>query len=219
MKKIILFLAILFASSITCSAQLLSGVVNDPDGYTNIRTKPTTSAPVLFRYDSGDLIFYSPMKNGWSKVYEQDDVSTFLGYMSTSRIKRINISEMSDPPTESRPTYRRGVIVDPVDSYVNIRKGPGTNYPVYYGGTGTNGKLQLNKGDVVRNCGKKKNGFCLVSAALEWGGDEREGWVSAQYLRPVTICKTCFGTGDENVGPVDINLVTCRKCKGKGYVK
>ncbi|MBR1465736.1 MAG: SH3 domain-containing protein [Bacteroidaceae bacterium] len=130
MKKIILFLAILFASSITCSAQLLSGVVNDPDGYTNIRTKPTTSAPVLFRYDSGDLIFYSPMKNGWSKVYEQDDVSTFLGYMSTSRIKRINISEMSDPPTEARPTYRRGVIVDPVDSYVNIRKGPGTNYAI-----------------------------------------------------------------------------------------
>ena len=102
---------------------------------------------------------------------------------------------------------------------VNIRKGPGTNYPVFDGGSGTNGKLQLNKGDVVRKCGKKKNGFCLVSAALEWGGDEREGWVSAQYLRPVTICKTCFGTGDENVGPVDIDLVTCRKCKGKGYVK
>lgn len=102
---------------------------------------------------------------------------------------------------------------------VNIRKGPGKNYPVLENGAGTNGKLQLFKGNVVTDYGKRKNGFCLVSAALEWGGDERQGWVSARYLRPVIVCKTCFGTGNENVGPVDINLVTCRKCKGKGYLK
>lgn len=127
MKKLFLILAVLFVSSITCSAQLLSGLVQDSDGYTNIRSKPSTSASILFQYSSGDLIFYTPLNNGWSKVYEQNDVSTFLGYMSTSRIKRINISEMSDP---DEPTYRRGVIVDPVDSYVNIRKGPGTNYAI-----------------------------------------------------------------------------------------
>ncbi len=102
---------------------------------------------------------------------------------------------------------------------VNVRTGPSKNYPVYDGGVGTNGKRQLFKGDVVRDCGKRKNGFCLVQGALEWGGDERDGWVSAQYLRPVILCKTCFGTGDENIGEVDIDLITCRKCKGKGYVK
>lgn len=102
---------------------------------------------------------------------------------------------------------------------VNVRTGPGKNYPVYDVGKGTNGKRQLFKGDVVRDCGQRKNGFCLVQGALEWGGDERDGWVSAQYLRPVILCKTCFGTGDENIGKVDIDLITCRKCKGKGYVK
>ena len=131
MKKSILTLTFLVVCAITANAQLFSGLVNDPDGYANIRTKPTTSAPVLYEKESGDLIFYSPMNNGWSKVYKENDTSTFLGYMSTSRIKRINISEMSDPGEEDdEPTYISGEIVDPQDSYVNIRKGPGTNYAI-----------------------------------------------------------------------------------------
>ena len=100
---------------------------------------------------------------------------------------------------------------------VNVRTGPGKNYAIY--DTGDGHKRQLSKGDVVANRGKKKNGFCLIQGPLEWGGDERDGWVSAQYLRPVTLCKICFGTGDMNVGEVDIDLRTCDKCKGKGYVK
>lgn len=103
-------------------------------------------------------------------------------------------------------------------NHVNVRTGPGKNYPVY-DDNGEGPKRQLSKGDVVANLGEKKNGFCLVSGKLEWGGDEREGWVSAQYLRPVTLCPKCFGTGDMNVAKVDIDLRTCNKCKGKGYIK
>ena len=40
---------------------------------------------------------------------------------------------------------------------VNIRKGPGKNYPVLENGAGTNGKLQLFKGNVVTDYGKRKN--------------------------------------------------------------
>ncbi|MBP5387688.1 MAG: hypothetical protein J6Y97_09945 [Prevotella sp.] len=100
---------------------------------------------------------------------------------------------------------------------VNVRTGPGKNYKVYDIGNGH--KRQLFKGDVVANCGKKKNGFCLIQGPLEWGGDERDGWVSAQYLRPVTLCPECKGYKDVNVGEIDIDLATCPKCKGKGYVK
>ena len=100
---------------------------------------------------------------------------------------------------------------------VNVREGPGKNYPIFDVEQGR--KRQLFKGDVVTNMGKKKNGFVLVNGPLEWGGDERDGWVSAQYLRPVTLCKKCFGTGDMNVAKEDIDLRTCDKCKGKGYVK
>ena len=101
-------------------------------------------------------------------------------------------------------------------NYVNVRTGPGKNYAVY--DNNTDHKRQLSKGDVVEYCGKKKNGFILIRQ-LEWGGDERDGWVSAQYLRPVTLCPQCDGTKDENIGEIDIELITCRKCKGKGYIK
>ena len=100
---------------------------------------------------------------------------------------------------------------------VNIRTGAGVKYPVMDDGSGH--KRQMSKGDVVLYRGQKKNGFCLVIGPLEWGGDEREGWVSQKYLRPVTLCPTCGGTKDENIAKVDIELVTCRKCKGKGYIK
>ena len=100
---------------------------------------------------------------------------------------------------------------------VNVRTGPGKNYAVY--DSNTDHKRQLSKGDVVANRGKKKNGFCLIQGPLEWGGDERDGWVSAQYLRPVTLCPECDGTKMVNIADVDIDLDTCKKCKGKGYVE
>ena len=65
---------------------------------------------------------------------------------------------------------------------VNVRKGPGLKYPVYDVEFGR--KRQLMKGDVVSDCGKRKNGFLLVAGPLDWGGDERDGWVSANELRP-----------------------------------
>jgi len=100
---------------------------------------------------------------------------------------------------------------------VNVRTGPGKNYSVY--DNNTDHKRQLSKGDVVINCGKKKNGFYLIQGPLEWGGDERDGWVSAQYLRPVTLCPKCKGYKDINIAEIDIELATCDKCNGKGYVK
>ena len=100
---------------------------------------------------------------------------------------------------------------------VNVRTGPGMNYPVY--DSNTDHKRQLSKGDVVRNCGVKKKGFCLIQGPLEWGGDERDGWVSAQYLRPVTLCPECDGYKDVNIAEVDIELDTCKRCNGKGYIK
>lgn len=102
-------------------------------------------------------------------------------------------------------------------NHVNVRTGPGKKYAVY--DSNTDHKRQLSKGDVVADCGKKKNGFCLIQGPLEWGGDERDGWVSSQYLRPVTLCPKCGGYKDINMGEVDIELATCDECNGKGYIK
>jgi len=101
--------------------------------------------------------------------------------------------------------------------HVNIRTGAGAKYRVMDEETGH--KRQLSKGDVVLDCGQKKNGYCLVNGPLAWGGDERDGWVSQKYLLPVTLCPTCEGTKLENIAKEEIDLVTCRKCKGKGYIE
>ena len=101
---------------------------------------------------------------------------------------------------------------------VNVRKGPGKNYPVDNWGI-VGYKRQLMKGDVVENLGKSKNGFCLICGPLKYNGEASEGWVSAQYLRPVTLCPECIGTGVVNISEQEIDLENCKKCKGKGYVK
>ena len=98
---------------------------------------------------------------------------------------------------------------------VNIRTGAGVKFPVM--DQDTDHKRQLSKGDVVLDRGQTKNGFCLVNGPLEWGGDERDGWVSQRYLRPVILCPACEGTKYENIASEDIELVSCRRCKGKGY--
>lgn len=66
------------------------GRVTDPDGYTNIRKGPSTNYPIVRRYYSGEYLYYVPQKSGWSKVYSGVSNSTYMGYMHTSRIKRVN---------------------------------------------------------------------------------------------------------------------------------
>ena len=130
MKKI-LFTLVALLSTIAVSAQQYYGRVQDPDGYTNIRRGPGVNYPIVRRYQSGDYLYYTPQSNGWSKVYSGDRNSTYMGYMATSRIRRVNPNSGSDygysaPASE----FRSGYIVDPVDNYVNVRRGPGMDYAI-----------------------------------------------------------------------------------------
>ncbi len=145
MKKIILMLIVML-SAVSVNAQKYYGRVSDPDGYTNIRRSPSTSSSIVRRYNSGDYLYYTPQSNGWSKVYSGARSNTYMGYMHTSRIVRVNPNSSYDSAPST--SYRSGHITDPRDSYVNIRKGPGTNYAitgrlnvgtfVYYTKTGSN---------------------------------------------------------------------------------
>lgn len=125
MKKVV-FLLVMMLSALTLNAQQYYGRVSDPDGYTNIRRGPATSYPIVRRYNSGEYLYYTPQGNGWSKVYSGARSNTFMGYMYTNRIKRVNPNSSNDTST----SYRSGYITDPRDSYVNLRKGPGTNYAI-----------------------------------------------------------------------------------------
>lgn len=127
MKRFFLLLTVLF-TAISVSAQQYYGRVTDPDGYTNIRRGPSVNSPIVRRYYSGEYLYYTPQGNGWSRVYSGARSSTYMGYMHTSRIRRVNPNSRYD----SAPAinYRSGYITDPDDYYVNIRRGPGTNYPI-----------------------------------------------------------------------------------------
>ena len=128
-------------------APQLYGRVSDPDGYTNIRRGPSTKYPVVGQCNSGDNIYYTPQSNGWSKVYSSAEANSFMGFVHTGRIVS-NSSKQGSGQSPSRSNYHEGYIVDPVDSYVNVRKGPGTSYAivgqldnntsVYYTTTGSN---------------------------------------------------------------------------------
>ena len=99
---------------------------------------------------------------------------------------------------------------------VNVRKGPGMRYAVV---EGEGGKIQLFKGEVVIDKGKKKNGFCHIQVNRVDPGSayfNYDGWVSARYLRAVKLCSECEGTG--YVGEIE-ELEECEKCQGKGFVE
>lgn len=52
-----------------------------------------------------------------------------MGYMHTSRIVRVK-AQNEDVAGAYESAYEKGYIVDPDDDYVNVRKGPGTNYGI-----------------------------------------------------------------------------------------
>lgn len=137
MKRILLLIAVV-ALAIPTFGQQYYGQVVDPDGYTNIRKGPGTNYAITNHYESGDFLYYTPLKNGWSKVYSANKASSFMGYMATDRILRVNPTKSTS--TANEVTYK-GVITDPKDTYVNVRKGPGNNYAI---------ATRLNIGTVVR---------------------------------------------------------------------
>lgn len=105
--------------------KLFYGCVSDPDGYTNIRKSPSTDAPIVRRYEAGEFLYFTPFDSNWCKVYSGEKISTFMGYMATNRIIRVNVDGDNDPSA-----FRMGYITDPKDTYVNVRKGPGTDYAI-----------------------------------------------------------------------------------------
>ena len=109
----------------------------------------------------------------------------------------------------SANAQRRGYVC--TGNNVNVRTGPGKNYSVVVYNSAV---TQMFKGCVAQNLGKKRNGFIYV------GFLDRsflpsiipiKGWVSAQYLRAVTLCSKCDGWGISGYDE-------CSKCRGKGYL-
>ena len=99
---------------------------------------------------------------------------------------------------------------------VNVRTGPGKNYPLAKEDFSEE-KCQLDKGQLVVYMGKKKNGFFYVDVSSMITEYHCRGWVSAQYLRPVKLCPACNGEGYTDIEGF-CEGKECRRCKTKGYL-
>ncbi|QIF01473.1 SH3 domain-containing protein [Roseimicrobium sp. ORNL1] len=91
------------------------GVIDDPDGYTNVRSKPDTSAPVVAKVNTGEVFTYEtegiPQYPKWLKVTLP---SGKTGWMHASRIViRGNMEELKDgSPTDEINIYGKGKGID-----------------------------------------------------------------------------------------------------------
>lgn len=112
------------------NAQKYYGYVSDPDGYTNIRSSASSKSSIVGTYRSGDYLYYTPAKNGWCKVYTSTSSNSFMGYMHSSRIVRVDPNRNYQEELDDTPNLRQGYIVDPTDNYVNVRTGPGSKYAI-----------------------------------------------------------------------------------------
>jgi hypothetical protein len=64
------------------------GIINDQDGYSNIREKPDKSSKVVGKLIKDDIFYYTPTnESDWWAVYK-DEGGKLIGYIHKSRILR-----------------------------------------------------------------------------------------------------------------------------------
>lgn len=66
---------------------LLVGIINDKDGYTNVREAPSNEAKVIDKITDKEFFYYVPNSNSdWWQVSRKDDIKAIVGYLHKSRI-------------------------------------------------------------------------------------------------------------------------------------
>lgn len=101
---------------------------------------------------------------------------------------------------------------------VNVRTGPGKQYPLAKDEFAGEEECQLAKGQLVKDLGRSKNGFRYVEVSSMNFEYYCKGWVSEKYLRPVRLCPACKGEGYTDVEGFDTGK-PCKRCSSKGYIK
>ena len=68
-----------------------AAVINDPDGYTNVRAKPDSKAEIVAKVVNDERFYFDEVPNSkWVKVYRTSDAEAqCIGYMYNSRVKPI----------------------------------------------------------------------------------------------------------------------------------
>ena len=83
-----------------------AAVIDDPDGFTNVRSGPSASFPIVARVNRGDVFTTYPQVGDWWQVRTAD---SRVGYMARSRIRVIEpdggapVATASVDPAEAAP--------------------------------------------------------------------------------------------------------------------
>lgn len=159
---IILTMMMLFAWS--ANAQTRGVIKRTNDGWVGLRTGPGTNYTLIRTLHAGDIVYYSKVSKGWSRVKFNPN-GQWVGYVATSLI------QPSNSYTQSYSNGRKyGIIKRTNDGWVGLRAGPGTNYALL---------RTLHAGDIVyySNAG---NGWSRV--AFSYDG-QWVGWVATRLIR------------------------------------
>lgn len=125
MKKFALLIVALMATVAVMgqNQRLKAALIKDEGGVTNIRKGPGTQYAIVTTIEDGFFINCMPTKGAWTKVYTtytSDDPQEFVGYISTSKLVY----------PKRQGSWKQLARVKEEGGYTNIRKGPGTKYPV-----------------------------------------------------------------------------------------
>lgn len=91
------------------------GVINDPDGYTNVRSGPGKNYSVITKIYKGEYFIIKSTDGEWWSAIAPNGKE---GYIHKSRVKIVR-----------EDAILTGYINDP-DGYTNVRSGPGKKYSV-----------------------------------------------------------------------------------------
>lgn len=84
---------------------LLVGTINDKDGYTNIRERPSKNAKITDKITDKEYFYYVPNSNSdWWQVSRKDDIKAIVGYVHKDRILKYSAisNEMKKKVTKDR---------------------------------------------------------------------------------------------------------------------
>ena len=130
----------------------------------NVRSGPSTSAPILYKLMEGAPAKIAELKDGWARLrsYEDEWCSATYLQIDTSVAPEIPPSPETEPADEE--VVRKAIVT--ARPRLNIRSGPGLSYPILY---------KLDTGALVK----------VVELSDDWARlqSHKDEWCSADYLR------------------------------------
>ena len=164
-KLFTILLTTMMLFNLSVDAQTRGIIKRTNDGWVGLRSGPGTNYSLIRTLHAGDIVYYSSVGNGWSRVKYSPN-GQWVGYVATRLIQRGG-QTYNQPQSSGR---RYGVIKRTNDGWVGLRSGPGTNYTLL---------RTLHAGDIVYYS-NQGNGWSRVSFSPngQW-----VGWVATRLIR------------------------------------